>query len=208
MIRLLVATKNPGKLREYRALLADLPVTWTSLQEVGLADMVVEETGATFEENARLKARAYAQVSGLLTLADDSGLEVEALGGAPGVESARYAGPGASDADRYHKLLAALGDTTARSARFRCVVAVATPAGAVHTADGVCEGHIGHAPRGDNGFGYDPVFVLAGRDLTMAELSPAEKNQISHRARALAAARPILARLVAEQAREGGSTIA
>mgnify|MGYP005838338991 CR=1 FL=1 len=197
MVRLLVATRNRGKLREYQALLADLPVEWATLQDVGL-DLEVAETGATFAENARLKATAYAQASGLLTLADDSGLEVDALEGAPGVHSARYAGAGATDADRCRKLLAALGDTPPerRTARFRCVVAIAAPDGVVHTAEGVCEGRIAFAPRGENGFGYDPIFILAGRNLTMAQLSTAEKNVISHRGRALAAARPILARLL------------
>lgn len=200
MDNLLVATNNPGKIREYEALLADLPVEITFPGQEGL-DMEVAETGDTFEENARLKAVAFAQASGLLTLADDSGLEVDALGGAPGVHSARYAGPGASDEDRYRKLLAALADVPPdrRSARFRCVVAVAQPDGAVYTADGVCEGQIGFEPRGEHGFGYDPVFLVQGYDgLTMAELDPEVKNRISHRARAARAAQPILARLLAE----------
>ncbi len=205
MTRLLVATKNPGKLREYQTLLADLPVEWVSLQDVGLASIQIPETGVTFAENACLKATAYARASGLMTLADDSGLEVDALGGEPGVRSARYAGPRASDEDRYRKLLAALGDTPVerRTARFRCVVAMATPEGAVETAEGVCEGRIGFEPRGNNGFGYDPVFILADRDATMAELSAAEKNAISHRSRALAAARPILERLLGLSPRQG-----
>lgn len=202
MTRLLVATKNPGKLREYQSLLDGLPVEWVSLQDVGLSALDVPETGVTFAENAGLKAKAYARASGLLTLADDSGLEVDALGGAPGVWSARYAGPRASDEDRYRKLLAALADTPAdqRTARFRCVVAVATHTGAVETADGVCEGSIAFAPRGVNGFGFDPVFIVAGRDKTMAELSSTEKNAISHRGRALVAMRPILRRLLAAKA--------
>lgn len=201
MKRLLVATQNPGKLREYQTLLADLPVEWAGLRDVGLAGMDVPETGATFAENAGLKASAYARAAGRLTLADDSGLEVDALGGAPGVFSARYAGPGASDADRYHKLLAALAQVSEgqRSARFRCVIAVARPDGRVETAAGVCEGQIGFEPRGDYGFGYDPVFLVADQDgKTMAELSPDVKNRISHRARAVDAVRPILARLLQE----------
>jgi XTP/dITP diphosphohydrolase len=179
-------------------LLADLPVEWVSLQDLGLEDLDVPETGATFTENARIKASAYAEASGVLTLADDSGLEVDALGGAPGVYSSRYAGPGASDEDRYRKLLAELGGTPdeARTARFRCVVAVAAPGGDVRTAEGACEGRIGRAPRGENGFGYDPVFIVEGRGQTMAELTAGEKNALSHRARALEAARPILAEIL------------
>jgi XTP/dITP diphosphohydrolase len=164
--------------------------------------LVVDETGDTFEENARIKALAYAQASGLLTLADDSGLEVDALGGGPGVWSARYAGPDASDVDRYQKLLAELADIPAgqRSARFRCVVALVQPDGTVHTAGGSCEGEIGFVPRGAHGFGYDPVFIVQGYGgLTMAELSSDVKNQLSHRARAIVAALPALAQLLADE---------
>jgi XTP/dITP diphosphohydrolase len=195
-VKLLVATNNPGKVREYEELLAGLPVSITYPAQEGL-ELEVDESGETFEENARLKARTYAQASGLLTLADDSGLEVDALGGAPGVYSARYAGPGSNDAERYRKLLAALDGIPAgqRSARFRCVVALARPGGAVETAAGICEGEIGFAPRGKHGFGYDPIFIVAGSGgQTMAELPPELKNRISHRARAVLAVRPILAR--------------
>jgi len=198
-MRFLVATKNLGKLREYQTLLADFPIEWVSLQEIGLGDMRVAETGTTLTANACLKARAYADASGLPTLADDTGLEVDALGGAPGVYSARYGGPNASDADRYRKLLAELGDTEARGARFRCVIAIATPGGDIQTAEGKCEGYIARAPRGTNGFGYDAVFVVEARGVTMAELTEAEKNTLSHRARALEAARPILARRLEAQ---------
>jgi XTP/dITP diphosphohydrolase len=194
LIKLLVATNNRGKVREYEELLADLPVEITFPLQEGLV-LEVDESGKTFEENARIKAVAYARESGLLTLADDSGLEVDALAGAPGVHSARYAGPGASDADRTRKLLAALAGVPAgqRSARFRCVVALAQPGGAVQTAGGTCEGEIAFGPRGKHGFGYDPVFIVAGRGgQTMAELPPEEKNRISHRARAVAAIRPVL----------------
>jgi len=200
MIRLLVATNNPGKVRELKELLSGLAVEITFPAQEGL-DLKLNESGESLAENARLKALAYAQASGLLTLADDSGLEVDALDGAPGVYSARYAGPGASDADRYHKLLAALADIPAgqRSARFRCVVALAQPDGTVHTADGVCEGEIGYAPRGEHGFGYDPIFLVQGfGGRTMAELPPALKNQISHRARAVQAIRPILEQLISD----------
>lgn len=200
MTRLLIATNNRGKVREYQELLAGLPLEITFPAEEGYW-LEVEESGETFEENACLKARAFARHSGLLTLADDSGLEVDALGGAPGVYSARYAGPGASDADRYRKLLADLAEVPEdqRSARFRCVIAVAWPDGRVETAAGACEGQIGFEPRGDYGFGYDPVFIVAGQGgKTMAELAPDVKNRISHRARAVDAVRPILERLLQE----------
>ncbi len=198
MAKLLIATNNPGKIREYKDLLAGLPVEITFPAQEGLS-LEVDESGETFEENARLKALAYAQASGLLTLADDSGLEVDALDGAPGVHSARYAGSGADDADRYRKLLAALAEVPVgqRSARFRCVVALARPDGTIHTAEGACEGAIGFAPRGEHGFGYDPIFIVAGHGgQTMAELSPEVKNQVSHRARAVIAARAVLAQLL------------
>lgn len=202
MTKLLVGTNNPGKVREYEELLTDLPETLevTFLAREGLT-LEVEESGETFEENARIKALAYAQASGLISLADDSGLEVDALGGAPGVHSARYAGPATSDVDRYRKLLDALANIPAgqRSARFRCVVALALPDGTVHTADGFCEGEIGFAPRGEHGFGYDPVFVAKGHgERTMAELPPDVKNEISHRARALLAIQPVLRKLILE----------
>jgi XTP/dITP diphosphohydrolase len=203
MKRLLVATNNRGKVREYQEILEILgdaiEITFPAQEDL---DLDVEESGETFEENARLKAVAFAQASGLLTLADDSGLEVDALGGAPGVYSARYAGPGTTDADRYRKLLDSLADVPpeARSARFRCVVALAEPGGVVGTAEGAVEGEIGFEARGSMGFGYDPVFVVDGYDgLTMAELPPDVKNQISHRARALAAAMPTLRRVVGEE---------
>src|SRR5512136_877699 len=180
--KLLIATHNAGKVREYRALLAGLPLEVTYLDAEGIG-LEVDETGATFAENAVQKAQAYAAASGLWTWADDSGLEVDALGGAPGVRSARFAGPGASDADRYQKLLDALAGVPQgqRTARFRCVVALARPDGAVRTAEGRCEGRIGLAPRGEHGFGYDPVFVVDGfGGQTMAELVPEVKNRISH----------------------------
>lgn len=179
---LLIATHNAGKLAELRSLLGATPYTLLSLADVGIhAD--VEETGATLEENAALKATAYARLAGLPTLADDSGLEVDALNGAPGVHSARYAGSGATDADRIEKLLANLAaHQPPWTARFRCVIAIALPDGGVELRDGACEGVITPQPRGDNGFGYDPVFLLPQRGKTMAELSDAAKNRISHRA--------------------------
>jgi len=200
VIKLLVATNNRGKVREYAELLDDLPVRLTFPAQEGLS-LEVDETGETFAENAILKARAFAEASGLLTLADDSGLEVDALDGAPGVRSARYAGPGASDEDRYRLLFRRLAGVPAegRTARFRCVVALATPEGEVQTAEGRCEGVIGFEPRGTHGFGYDPVFYMPDRGRTMAELLPEVKNRISHRARAARAAMPILRRLLGEE---------
>ena len=195
---LLVATRNPGKAREYEDLLAGLPLRITTLAAERVA-VEVEETGSTFAENAILKATSYAFMTGLLTWADDSGLEVDALGGAPGVLSARYAGPGASDAARYRKLLDVLAGVPwdRRTARFRCTVALATPEGATRTASGECQGIIAFGPAGCNGFGYDPVFYLPDRGLTMAQLPPEVKNQISHRARAAHAAVAILSGMLA-----------
>jgi XTP/dITP diphosphohydrolase len=194
--KLLIATHNQGKVREYRALLSDLPLEVTYLDAEGIT-FEAEETGATFAENAVQKASAYAAASGLLTWADDSGLEVDALVGAPGVLSARYGAPAArTDQDRYRLLLAELAGVpeAERTARFHCVVALASPSGEVQTADGCCEGRIGVEPRGSHGFGYDPVFLVAdiGYTQTMAELEPALKNTISHRARASHIAKHLL----------------
>ncbi len=182
-MKLLVATHNAGKIREYRALLADLPLDVTWLEAEGIA-FDVDETGSTFAANALLKAHAYAAASGLWTWADDSGLEVDALGGRPGVYSARYAGPGASDADRYGKVLAELAPypREAWTARFRCAVALVEPSGAEHLVEAEFPGIITDNPRGANGFGYDPIFYLPELDQTLAELSPEVKNRISHRA--------------------------
>ena len=193
MVKLLIATHNPGKVREYQEILAGLPLELTYPAQEGL-HIEVAETGESFAENARLKAAAYARASGLLTLADDSGLEVDALGGEPGIHSARYAGRGASDEERYQLLLEKLQGVPweERIARFRCVIAVATPDGQVHTAEGTCEGIIAFEPRGEHGFGYDPVFYFPEYGMTMAELPPEAKNKISHRARAAQKAREIL----------------
>ena len=192
-MKLLIATHNPGKVREYEKLLAGLPLELTHPAQEGL-DIEVAETGETFAENARLKATAYARASGLLTLADDSGLQVDALGGEPGIRSARYAGSGASDEDRYQLLLEKLRGVPweERTARFRCVIAVATPGGQVHTAEGSCEGIIAFEPKGEHGFGYDPVFHFQEYGMTMAELPPETKNKISHRAKTAQRAREIL----------------
>lgn len=202
-MRLLIATHNRGKLSEYQALFADLPLELVTLDDVGIRDEV-EETGATLAENARLKALAYARASGLLTLADDSGLEVDALDGAPGVYSKRYAGDDKSDAERNAFLLAKLRDVPAgeRRARFCCVIALATPVGNLWQASGTCEGEIAFDARGTNGFGYDPIFHVTERGVRMAELSTAEKNRVSHRARAADKARAVLAELVACAQRE------
>lgn len=185
MMKLFLATNNQGKIREYRRLLADLPLELLTPSDMGIT-REVEETGTTFTENARLKAVAFAEESGLPTLADDSGLEVDALGGEPGIRSARYAGDGASDADRTALVLEKMKDVPMekRTARFRCVIAYARPNGVVKYGDGVCQGIIATAPSGQNGFGYDPIFYLPELGRTMAELSPEEKNCVSHRGEA------------------------
>ncbi len=197
-MRLLLATHNRGKRREWQELLDGLPLEILLPDELGLSDDV-PETGATYLENAFLKARTLARLSGLLTLADDSGLEVDALDGAPGVRSARYTL--GSDEVRYRALLRALEGVpeTARGARFRCVAALVLPESwrEFHT-EGVCEGLITTAPAGEGGFGYDPVFYLPEQGCTMAELSQAQKNQLSHRARAAQALRPLLATLLGD----------
>ena len=187
---LLVATNNAGKVRELSQLLSDAPLRLRLLSEFeGVAE--AEETGTTFAENAVLKALHYSAHAGLLTLSDDSGLAVDALGGAPGVYSARYAGAHATYAERMAKLLGELETAGGadRRARFVCVIAVADPAGGrVETFEGVCEGRIARAPRGTNGFGYDPLFIPDGHDRTFGELPEEVKHSLSHRARALARA--------------------
>jgi XTP/dITP diphosphohydrolase len=195
-MRLVVATRNRGKLDELRALCAGLAVEVVSIEAL-CAGWEVEETGSTFAENAILKARAAAAACGEWALGDDSGLEVDALAGAPGVHSARYAGETQDDEANKAKLLAALAEVPdeARGARFRCVLALASPAGEVRTTEGSCEGRIVRRPRGQGGFGYDPLFEAAGTERTMAELPPNEKNRISHRGRALEALRPLLAEI-------------
>ncbi len=197
--RLLLATGNPGKIRELTALIDAALWEVVTPAQAGVADLRVEESGATYGENAARKARAYADAAGLVALADDSGLEVDALGGAPGVHSARYAGVDSTDRDNRARLLRALAGVPAeqRRARFRAVVAIAVPgAPAVAFAEGAVEGFIAEDERGKGGFGYDPLFVLPdGR--RMAEISPDEKNRLSHRARAVRAAAPILQDLAA-----------
>jgi XTP/dITP diphosphohydrolase len=196
MPKLLLATNNKGKAREYKSLLSRVPFELVTPAEVGITTEVAE-AGQSFEENARLKATTLAAESQLLTLADDSGLEVDALGGEPGTLSARYAGENASDSDRVNYLLAKMQGIpqTERQARFRCVIAIATPDGKVELCSGECDGVIAFEPRGKKGFGYDPVFYLPELGKTMAELPPEAKNKISHRGRAAAKAREILKRL-------------
>lgn len=187
MRSLLIATRNPGKLREITSILHGCGWSFDSLREFENVDDA-EENGQTYAENAIAKARFYAMATGLCALADDSGLEVAALGGGPGVLSARYAGENASDADRHEFLLTELLKITDpdRRARFVCVVAIVNAAGKVlNVAEGTCEGTITFSPRGAGGFGYDPLFIPDGYSQTFAELSEEIKNRISHRARAL-----------------------
>lgn len=187
---ILLATRNEGKRKELVDILQELliPVKVLSLTDFPDAPQVVED-GTTFYENAVKKAKEIMKFSGLLTLADDSGLEVYALGGAPGVFSSRFAGEGASDEANRLKLLKVMEGVPeeARGARFKCVVALAEPEGRVWTAEGVCEGKIGYGPRGEGGFGYDPLFILPQFGKTFAELPNEVKNRISHRAKAMKA---------------------
>ena len=196
---LLVATLNKGKLRELKELLSDLPFVLLSLEDFPGIE-TIPETGSTFLANASLKASGYARQAGVLTLADDSGLVVDALGGRPGVYSARYAGEDTSDAARVDKLLDEIRDTevSKRTARFVSVTAIAASDGLIlNASQGVCEGHIALEPRGAQGFGYDPVFLPEAYNLTFAELTPQIKNQLSHRARSLKGTRDFLLALTA-----------
>lgn len=188
MRRLLLATNNPGKVREFRRLLDGVPFEVVTPGEIGIS-VEVEEGGETYAENAGLKARAFADAGGCMALADDSGIEVDALNGQPGVRSARYGGPGLDDAGRVEKLLEATRDVPDedRAARFRAVVAVVGPGGRERLFEGVVEGRLLRAPRGGGGFGYDPIFeVEPGR--SAAELDPEEKDRVSHRGKAVRAA--------------------
>jgi XTP/dITP diphosphohydrolase len=197
---IVIATRNQGKVREMRALFRQHLPRVKDVTLVSLADFpgapAIEETGRTFHENARLKALAGAAHTGGLTIGDDSGLEVDALHGAPGVCSARYAGPHARDAENNQKLLAALQQVPPdqRCARFVCVIAVALPDNVLGLFEGVCHGAIGHEPRGANGFGYDPLFVKTDYGKTFADLSSSVKNRMSHRALAFEKAAVILER--------------
>ncbi|HEX3770708.1 MAG TPA: RdgB/HAM1 family non-canonical purine NTP pyrophosphatase, partial [Polyangiaceae bacterium] len=198
---LVVATGNRGKLAELRALLAGDPVRVLGVAEALGEPPEVVEDGDTFAANATKKALIVAQATKALTLADDSGLEVDVLGGRPGVRSARFAGEHATDAENCAALVAALrgeepdgrDGSEGFRARFRCVLALLDPPGPARIVEGACQGAIVLTPRGSSGFGYDPLFVVAGGTRTMAELGEAEKNRVSHRARAFAALRPVLA---------------
>jgi len=193
-MRLLIATKNAGKKAELERILDGLEYTLLMPPELGI-DLDVKETGSSYRENALLKAEAFCEASGLLTLADDSGLEVDALDGAPGIYSARYGGPGLDDEGRYRLLLREMEGVpeAERTARFRCLIAMVWPDGRQETVSGVCEGRILTAPHGEHGFGYDPVFYVLDQGRAMAELPAQIKNETSHRARAMALARKILA---------------
>ncbi len=190
-----IASRNEGKLREIAAICADWPVRWVTVLDHPDDWPDVEETGSTYLENALLKARAVSEFTGEAALADDSGIEVDALGGGPGPRSARYAGVDASEERNLSALLSALKGvpTSGRTARYRCIAALVLPDGSERSAEGVCEGTLTAKPRGSGGFGYDPIFVPAGWDVTMAELSAAEKDRISHRGRAFRAMRALLA---------------
>jgi XTP/dITP diphosphohydrolase len=196
MPELLLATSNPGKIREYRFLLDGLGYQIVTPAELGITK-VVTESGNSYEQNARLKAITYARLSQLTTLADDSGLEVDALNGEPGVKSARFAGEAATDAEKVSFLLAKLDGVPweKRTAHFKCVIAIASPGGPAEVCYGECQGMIALEPKGGNGFGYDPIFFLPEIGKTMAELPLETKNQISHRARASLKARQVLQRL-------------
>jgi XTP/dITP diphosphohydrolase len=198
--QLLLASENRGKLCEMKSLLSTLPIELFSPFDLGLT-LAVVESGATYAENAALKAKAYCVASGLMALADDSGLEVDALGGQPGIYSHRFAPqPEASDAVRRVVLLNKLKNAPQPwLARFRCTMAVATPQGGLHFSEGICPGKIINEERGKNGFGYDPIFLLEGSKTTMAELSLEEKNILSHRSQAFFAILPVLNALVQNQ---------
>ncbi len=209
---LVVATQNRGKLDELRALLSGLDVQVLSTQDVTKREIVVTEDGETFEANAKKKAQTVASATLMLTIADDSGLEVDALNGAPGVRSARFAGERATDAENNAALLAALDTLDADpggprteelfKARFRCVLALVDPFvkdGEPIVVEGTCEGMITRTPRGSGGFGYDPLFLVDGTDKTMAELGEDEKNRISHRGRAFDKLRLVLEKVLAER---------
>ncbi len=197
MCQLLLASSNPGKLLEMHALLSDLPIELITPSQIGI-HLEIKESGSTYAQNAAIKTQAYAKRSGLLTLGDDSGLEVDVINGLPGIRSARFSPKhGASDADRRGYLLEQLrGKPRPWLARFCCTVSVATPKGELYFAEGVCPGEIIPEERGQNGFGYDPIFLLSEINMTMAELPLTSKNSLSHRARAIQAVRPLLTKLI------------
>jgi XTP/dITP diphosphohydrolase len=190
---LLIATNNPGKFREYEQLLGHLPLELYAPQDLELS-IVVREDGGSYAQNAHIKAHRYAKASGLPTLADDSGLEVDAIAGEPGMFSARYGGEGATDAQRCQLLLETLRGVPweERTARFRCVISLAAVASATHTAEGTCEGIIALTPQGSMGFGYDPIFYVPRYGQTIAQLPAEVKNRISHRGNAVRELLPVL----------------
>lgn len=202
-LRVVIATTNRHKVEEFRTLLSDVPCTLVSLSDIGIADEVLE-TGTTFAENAILKAVAYAEMTGLPALADDSGLEIDALGGEPGIYSARWAGADTSYHDRFRLLFQRLDGVpmAERAAHYRCVIALAEPAprGLYTVVEGALDGQIAHEACGSGGFGYDPIFYVAELGRTVGELRAEEKHRISHRGRAVAALRQPLMRLLAERA--------
>ena len=183
-MRFVLATHNPGKLREMGEILKDFGIEVVSPRDLGIT-VDVEESGTTFAENAMLKAKAICKEANLPAIADDSGLCVDALGGAPGVYSARYGGEGLDDKGRYMLLLSSLRGAPTRAAHFACAVACAFPNGDTLTAEGRCDGSIAYAPLGEGGFGYDPVFLLPGTGKTFGQLTQEEKSAVSHRGRAL-----------------------
>lgn len=191
--RLVLATHNAGKIRELKEILSELPAELASLADLGLTEET-EETGGSYAANALLKATAICRLTGLPTLGDDSGLEVDALGGRPGLHTARYAGLAATNPDRWARVLAELRDTPwpERTARFRCAMALVKPGRPPEVVEGVCEGMIARAPSGAGGFGYDPIFYLPEYGCTMAELNQEITNQISHRARAAQKAKSVI----------------
>lgn len=197
MPKLLLASANQGKVKEYRFLLSNLGYQTTTLAEQGISKVAIE-SGSSYEQNAQMKATTYAKLSQLITLADDSGLEVDALNGEPGIYSARFAGRDATDTDRITALLARLDGIRweRRTAHFKCVIAIATPKDELEFCSGECHGIIAFEPRGNNGFGYDPIFYLPEIGKTMAELPLEVKNQISHRAQASQKARQVLKRFI------------
>ena len=197
--RLLLATRNPGKLDEFSDLFSDLSFDWSTLDEMGISEEVKEE-GTTFEENAAAKAMTYASIFGCLTIADDSGLEVKALNGLPGVRTSRFGGPNLTEEERFRHLLSLLEGIpeNQRDACFCCVIAIARPGELVGTAHGICKGAIAEIPQGSRGFGYDPVFYPSNLEKTMAELTSEEKHKISHRGLAAAKIKPLLLKLLLE----------
>ncbi len=200
MVTLLIATNNAGKVRELAFLLRTLPVRIARPKDLGL-HLDVAETGSTYAENARLKALAFAAGSGAISLADDSGLEIAALNGWPGIYSSRAAGPGATDQERRALVLERLAARSEnnRRARFVCHVALAGPTGILAESEGVTEGRIALTAAGTGGFGFDPIFIPEGFDRTFAELPPRTKNEVSHRARAVEGIRSFIERLVSEE---------